>query len=455
MGYEWPPLLVFLWCRPLVLLWCWFTKKRERDLFTAVSSSLLEGPSVNKESPSPSDPLAAAPGNPMEAFAVALAVLLFVAGLVPLLNRLARFRRRARAAAITVPSPCARRSVFVIVNPHAGSGEGRIVYEDVVKPMLDRAGVLHAVAFTARPGHARSICEEVVTGRHNLDDVPFDCIVSVSGDGLLHECLNGVMNTKPRIALAIVPAGSGNGVAETLYGRGSDAVAAMRAILSGAPRAVDVLAMKPVSPAAGRMPTYDVHFFCWAVFADHDHLVEGPLRWIGPLAKLALAPLIVIARRRCYPGVIDFRPRPAPADLPTARAGAYADASELPRSPADPAMRRLEGSFWCLALGNMAESGGSNSPTPDVRSHEGAADLLVCWDRPTLSRWRCLSLFLQMETRQHVFAPEVQIFKTDSVVLWPRGRGHLQLSGQEMPMPPSKEEPVCISVLDGAATLVY
>lgn len=388
--------------------------------------------------------------------ALALALfLVFVGAFSSLLNRVARFRRRARAAAIAVPSPCARRSVFVIVNPHAGSGDGRVVYEDVVKPMLDRGGVVHAVAFTAGPGHARIICEEVVTGRHDVDNVPFDCIVSVSGDGLLHECLNGVMHAKPRMALAIVPAGSGNGVAETLYGRGSDAVVAMRAILSGARREVDVLAMQPVSPAAGCLPIYDLHFFCWAVFADHDHLVEGPLRWIGPLAKLALAPLVVIARRRCYTGIVDFSPRPTPADLSPARAGAYADASQLPRSPADPQMRRLEGSFWCLALGNMAEGGGGNAPTPDVKAREGAADLIVCWDRPSLSRWRCLNLFLQMETRQHVFAQEVQVFKTDKVILWPRGRGHLQLSGQEMPMPPTKEEPVSISVLDGAATLVY
>jgi len=204
---------------------------------------------------------------------LALAALLWV--LPRLLTYVLRSRRRTRAAAAALPSPCAHRFVFVIVNPNAGSGAGKTVYEDVVKPLLERAGVKHGVAFTTRPGHAREICEEVLLGRHDIDNQhSFDCIVAVSGDGMLHECLNGVMRARAAIPLAIVPAGSGNGVAETLYGRGCDATTAMLAILSGRPRKVDVLAMDPIGASKGRTPTYDLHFFCWAVFADHDYLVR-------------------------------------------------------------------------------------------------------------------------------------------------------------------------------------
>jgi len=50
-----------------------------------------------------------------------------------------------------------------------------------------------------------------------------DCLIPVSGDGLIHECINGLADHPGgkdalRIPVAPVPAGSGNGLSISLLG---------------------------------------------------------------------------------------------------------------------------------------------------------------------------------------------------------------------------------------------
>ena len=84
-----------------------------------------------------------------------------------------------------------------------------------------------------------------------------------------------------------------------------------------------------------------------AVFADHDYITEGPMRFLGPVTKMALAPLMVILRKKLYKGVVDFVPAPVPAKKSSVLGdGAYADPKEFPQSPIDPSMRRIEDEVW-------------------------------------------------------------------------------------------------------------
>ena len=351
-----------------------------------------------------------------------------------------RRRLRAKVAAWTPPgvSWIARQQrVVVIVNPNAGAGWGDCVYEDVVRPMLRRAGIEHEVVRTTCAGMAEREAAELASRK-----VPVDCLLSVSGDGQLHECLNGLRGggTGGRTALAVVPAGTGNGMSDTCFGRGSDAFEALCSILcASGPTPVDVMRLTyPDEPA--RTPRHDLHFFCWAAFADHDYVTENGWRWLGPLLKVALAPLYVIAQRRGYAGTVEFEPAGAlePPDPEWKReAYPYSDAAALPPSPHDASLRVLEGPFWCLAVGNCPEGGSATLPVPRARMADGGrADLLVCRHTPRLTRWRCLQLFLMMEKGEHVAQPDVAVYKTRRLRLYPRGgAGHLQLSGQEMPMP--------------------
>ncbi|GMI09545.1 hypothetical protein TrVE_jg10402 [Triparma verrucosa] len=344
-----------------------------------------------------------------------------------------RKKLRNKSKAYNPPKSLKYKNFLVLVNPNAGAGMGKLTYTEVIKPMLDKAKMGHEVVFTEGPGHASQVCREVAEGSRG----PCDCVISASGDGMLHECLNGLLanvGADDKLPpLAVVPVGSGNGVADSLYGRKCGPHVALEKIISGKPSDVDVMAMTyPNKPELGVI--YDLHFFCWAVFSDHDFLTENTLRWIGPMLKMVLAPAIVIARMTWYSGVLDFAPVEVDKDLKKH----YKDPKSWPESPDDKTMRRCDDWFWCMAAGNLKEAGGDLAATPHVRQDEGAVDILmVTKSRGWVSRFRGLMIFLQAENGEHTDFDDVQIVKCNGFRLKPgRSRfrnspGHFQLSGQE------------------------
>eukprot|EP00656_Telonema_subtile_P054015 TRINITY_DN7945_c0_g2_i2.p1 TRINITY_DN7945_c0_g2~~TRINITY_DN7945_c0_g2_i2.p1 ORF type:complete len:336 (-),score=50.25 TRINITY_DN7945_c0_g2_i2:93-1100(-) len=239
----------------------------------------------------------------------------------------------------------AGRNLLVLVNPNAGSGRGGLIFQRCVAPMLDAAHINYRTINTQGSGHACDLCRELAQNDMRLsgDDTHYSMIVCVSGDGMLHEVLRGLGDacSTPEelrtllgsVALAIVPAGSGNGVAASM--RASDPVQAVLNIIQGSPASVDLFSVHRLAhPAAA--PTWDVHFFCWAAFSDHDWLTERTFRNLGPLLKMVAAPILVILRARCYRGTVDL----LPVDLPSEELSLkhYRDPTALERSPLeDPA----------------------------------------------------------------------------------------------------------------------
>jgi sphingosine kinase len=183
---------------------------------------------------------------------------------------------RKATRAYAPPESLPTRHYVVLVNPNAGAGQGRIIYEEVILPMLEKAGQTHDVVWTVGPGHATEVCAAVAAGRlrgvrsgtgkirstatTTVTLAPPDCVISASGDGMLHECLNGLLapaagratraSSPARsgagcpVPLAVVPVGSGNGVSDSLYGRGCGPHAALAKIIAGKPKPADVMAVR-------------------------------------------------------------------------------------------------------------------------------------------------------------------------------------------------------------------
>jgi diacylglycerol kinase family enzyme len=360
----------------------------------------------------------------------------------------------------------------VLVNPNAGAGQGLLIYEEIVKPMLEKAKVSHDIIFTVGSGHAQKSCAMIAAGKVRVESgtgklldktvrtitikKKIDCVISCSGDGMLHECLNGLLQATGScgVPLAVVPVGSGNGVSDSLYGRKCGPHKALEKIINGEAAPIDVMAM---SYEGSDDVTYDLHFFSWAVFADHDYLTESSLRFLGPVVKMILAPIIVIFRMTHYQGVVDFVPVQPPKDL--LKSGSYVDPKIFPASPTK-GMRRIEDGFWCFGAGNLAEAGGDLAATPNIANDEGAVDiLLVTKSKGNVNSFKGLGIFLAAETGEHVKRDDVMVLKTNKFHLTPgkskyRGsRGHIQLSGQEMPLPREGER-VTVEVFRGRVTVM-
>ena len=92
------------------------------------------------------------------------------------------------------------------MNPISGIGKQKGV-EKLIKDRLDNSRFLPSIAYTDGPGHATEI------SRKAAED-GIEIVVAVGGDGTVNETAAGLVDTAT--ALAIVPAGSGNGLARHL-----------------------------------------------------------------------------------------------------------------------------------------------------------------------------------------------------------------------------------------------
>lgn len=99
------------------------------------------------------------------------------------------------------------KSVRFIVNPISGTrGKGSIV--SLIPEYLDEVRFSYDVVYTQRSGHAALLAKQAVE-----DNI--DIVVAVGGDGTVNEVARSLTHTKS--ALAIIPCGSGNGLARHLF----------------------------------------------------------------------------------------------------------------------------------------------------------------------------------------------------------------------------------------------
>ncbi|PWY97885.1 hypothetical protein BCV70DRAFT_202377 [Testicularia cyperi] len=108
------------------------------------------------------------------------------------------------------------RRLKILINPVGGPGKGRQLFDSRVRPILEAAGCKLDVTITAHRMHGFDVAKDL-----RIQD--YDAVGLVSGDGLLHELLNGLASRPDsrealRLPVAPIPAGSGNAMAINLLG---------------------------------------------------------------------------------------------------------------------------------------------------------------------------------------------------------------------------------------------
>ncbi|KAG5645241.1 hypothetical protein DXG03_006658 [Asterophora parasitica] len=114
-----------------------------------------------------------------------------------------------------------RRRLKVLVNPHGGVRKAVSVFVKIVEPIFRAAQCSLDVIHTTHNGHAYEIAKDLT--------FDYDVVVTVSGDGIVHEIMNGFAHHEnPRKAFSIpiapIPTGSGNGLSLNLLGLEDDKV---------------------------------------------------------------------------------------------------------------------------------------------------------------------------------------------------------------------------------------
>ncbi|XP_041737791.1 sphingosine kinase 1-like [Coregonus clupeaformis] len=111
-----------------------------------------------------------------------------------------------------VRRPC---RVMVLVNPQSGRGQALQLFSGHIEPMLTEASVPYTLVITEHQNHARDLVRET-------DLSQWDALVILSGDGLLFEVLNGLLEREDweeaiQTPLGILPGGSGNALAASVH----------------------------------------------------------------------------------------------------------------------------------------------------------------------------------------------------------------------------------------------
>lgn len=99
-----------------------------------------------------------------------------------------------------------RRHILAIINPVSGTGNKDKIPR-LIDTMVDHAHNSVSIIATEYPGHANEIAAQAV-------DDGIDVVVAIGGDGTVNEVGSALCGTQT--ALAIVPCGSGNGLARHL-----------------------------------------------------------------------------------------------------------------------------------------------------------------------------------------------------------------------------------------------
>jgi sphingosine kinase len=188
-----------------------------------------------------------------------------------------------------------RRHILVLVNPFGGTKRAPMLWENVVKPMWELAGVTFEKIETQYSGHAREIAQR-------LDLTKYTCLTTLSGDGLFWELINGLLMRKDwedavKIPVAVMPGGSGNALAYAA--KMGDVETAAFTVARGRARPFDVATV-----------TQEKHRFAaflmtaWGIVADVDFESER-FRWMGG-ARFTVSAVQRIFSLRMYKGKFSY-----------------------------------------------------------------------------------------------------------------------------------------------------
>ncbi|EED24154.1 sphingosine kinase (SphK), putative [Talaromyces stipitatus ATCC 10500] len=342
----------------------------------------------------------------------------------------------------------------VLINPYGGKGYAKELYNEYAAPMFEAAGCKVDLDMTKYSGHATDIAEK-------LDLDAYDAILCCSGDGLPYEVLNGfakrpnATEALAKVAVAMIPCGSGNAMAWNLFGTNSVSLSAL-AVIKGLRTPLDLVS---ITQTGSRSLSFLSQSY--GIVAESD-LGTDHLRWMGA-ARFTYGFLTRLLRQATYPCDFAFKLetddkqemkqryleykkqkralRPIGGGdevigkgLPPLKYGTVDD--EVPSDWQTISTDTL-GNFYA---GNMAIMTAEANFFPATVPNDGLIDVVTI--DGAIGRLRALSMMTAVENGGFFNYPEVEVRKVDGYRLIPRDRkdGYISVDGERIPFQPFQVE---------------
>ncbi|XP_075219153.1 ceramide kinase isoform X4 [Lycorma delicatula] len=178
------------------------------------------------------------------------------------------------------------KRLLAFVNPFGGKKRGIKIYNNIVKPLFDIAGVEINLTITQRANHARDV---LLT--ESLDN--YDGVVCVGGDGTFSEVMNGLIirtardqdidvndpNSelpKPKLRVGVIPGGSTDTIAYCIHGT-TDIKTAVIHIIIGNSTGLDVSSVHSQTSLLCFYASVISYGYLGDIIRDSDNF-----RWMGP-----------------------------------------------------------------------------------------------------------------------------------------------------------------------------
>lgn len=249
--------------------------------------------------------------------------------------------------------------IGLLVNPHAGRGRSARHVEPVVAALAARGDSVVRIGGDCLAAAEESLDRAVGDGLGGL--------VAMGGDGTVHLALQRVVGTGT--TLGIIPTGTGNDIAASLGVPVGDPMAAVRTILDGMLRRVDVGVVRTADGARR-------HFLCILSTGFDSAVTEraNAMRWPVGRARYIRAMLAELRALR-------------PVDYEVTVDG-----------------QTRSGLGMMVSVGNAQSYGGGMRLCPQARLDDGRLD--VVWLHE-LGTWQFLRTFPKVFTGRHVEHPAV------------------------------------------------
>ncbi|CAE6498388.1 unnamed protein product [Rhizoctonia solani] len=333
-----------------------------------------------------------------------------------------------------------RRRFKVFVNPAGGQGKGTQLFEKKVKPILLAAHGEVDVVVTKYSKHALELARECA-----LD---FDALLTVSGDGLVFEVLNG-FHQRPDAAQAFslpvcpIPAGSGNALSISLLGPkdGPDvAVAALNAV-KGRTMPYDLCSFTQDGETS-------VSFLSQAIglMADLDLGTEN-LRWMGDARFIAGFLRGIVSNKPCpmtlsiktansdkahmLEALHQFKANPKPAPSSTENQENTIAPRYAQEDVNAPGWFTFDKPVLYVYSGTMTYVSRDLMAFPVALPSDGMVDITV---QELVPRPLMVKMIAGGETGEQYWLPTQHYFKAEAYRLRPHASsGHLSIDGERFP----------------------
>ncbi|KAI8983771.1 ATP-NAD kinase-like domain-containing protein [Pilobolus umbonatus] len=341
-----------------------------------------------------------------------------------------------------------KKRLLVLINPTSGRGKTKEIFEYNVRSVFEYAKCSVDVKYTGHQGHGVQIAQD-------LDINKYDAVVTVSGDGTIHEVINGFLKRPDanevlkKIPIGVIPGGTGNAISLSMCGetRGMDAIYTALQVVKGKPLAIDLCSIQ-----------YDDHRYFsflsqnYGVTAYADLGTEH-LRWMGDI-RCTLGVIQEIMSRHTYrikasicveeadkKKIIDHY-RSGRTNPLIGLSDTIQDTFPPLSEPVPDSWLKIEGDILFFLASKVPILGPGMISHPCASPNDGLLDLSISYSGVGIAKE--LDILQKVETGQHIHSEHLEYYKIKGFrlepVVKPGEKAYVSIDGEHAPCKPFQVE---------------